>query len=276
MPPCTSPRGIASGSSALPVPLPSAARAGRPAPAARRADRRRAAAPMGGRHDPCRLHPDGAPRAARAARAAAADQLGALSLRPGAERAMAPGGGGTRRARGEHGRTVSSLDACSANNARTRSLAARARSIAPGPTSCAGRSLMSALWGAHGRAGDDRGPGGDPADPDAPRALHGGRGSVAGRAGVAGGGEPLGVGARFAPAAHSLARRALAPPGLSWPAPPRRPAPRSDAPPRLGHYTPRAARGGRGNVRLRTLRQLAPVVVPTACIVAVSVEVQEK
>jgi len=36
------------------------------------------------------------------------------------------------------------------------------------------------------------------------------------------------------------------------------------------------AAGGRGNVRLRTLRQLAPVVVPTACIVAVSVEVQEK
>src|SRR5207237_6138041 len=36
------------------------------------------------------------------------------------------------------------------------------------------------------------------------------------------------------------------------------------------------AAGGRGNVRLRTLRHLAPVVVPTACIVAVSVEVPEQ
>ena len=83
--------------------LPSAARAGAPAPAARRADRRRPAAPMGRRDDPSRLHTGGAAGAARPAGAPAADQPDTLSRRPGAERAVAPGGGGARRTRGWHG-----------------------------------------------------------------------------------------------------------------------------------------------------------------------------
>ena len=96
---------------ALSVRLPPAARAGPPALAARRAGRRRPAAPVGGRDDPFRLHAAGTARAARPARTPAADQLGALSWRPGAERAVAPGGGGTRRARGRHGGAVPIADA---------------------------------------------------------------------------------------------------------------------------------------------------------------------
>src|SRR5439155_15096037 len=49
-----------------------------------------------------RLRPAGTP---------AADQPGALSRRPGAERAVAPGGGGARRARDRHGRALPIADA---------------------------------------------------------------------------------------------------------------------------------------------------------------------
>src|SRR6185503_19634505 len=111
---------------------------------------------------------------------------------------------------------------------------------------------VSAVWGADDRAGDDRRPGGDPPDPDAFRILPGGRGSVAGRAGVAVGGEPLGIEARRTPTRAAQPRPSARSVSSS-----RGPAAAAVATPRvvtlrLGHYTPRAARGGGGGVRVRT------------------------
>jgi len=87
---------------ALPVPVPPAARAAALAAAARRADRRGPSAALGRRDDTSRVHARRAPGASRAVGAAPADQLTPLSRSPGAERAVAPGGGGARRG-GEHG-----------------------------------------------------------------------------------------------------------------------------------------------------------------------------
>src|SRR4029077_7349992 len=122
------------------------------------------------------------------------------------ERAVAPGGGGARRARGWPGRVVPTGAAHGSpawgwdgGPARAPEVSRLGRSHAPGVRN--GCPLVSAVRGADDRAGDDRGSGCDPADTDASRALHGGRGSVAGRAGVAVGGGLLRIEARLTPAA---------------------------------------------------------------------------